>query len=260
MSSRRRRKRKSSTLAVALAIVVGLAVATGVYWQQNPDVELKAPSSLTSRASTQELQRSAVPESFAAITATNTPAPTREIPATPIKETDDSLRVLDNLSRTVSESREERRARQETEEADMVAALERQVHEGINEARAAVSGTHRLQWDDRLNAIARAHSEDMTERGYFSHDTPEGLGPTERAAKAGYRCRKYLHVGLAENITIELMSNDMSKLAAAAVQGWMDSPGHRTNLLGRQYDRTGVGASFGKWKGYKAAYITQVFC
>ena len=40
----------------------------------------------------------------------------------------------------------------------------------------------------------------------------------------------------------------------------MDSPGHRANLLGRQYDRTGIGASFGKWKRYKAAYITQVFC
>ena len=40
----------------------------------------------------------------------------------------------------------------------------------------------------------------------------------------------------------------------------MSSPGHRTNLLGRQYDRTGVDASFGTWRGYKAVYLTQVFC
>ena len=255
-------------MAVAIAIVIGLVVATGIYWRQNPNVELKVPSGLASQVSTQGTQRTAVPESFAAITATKTPTPTRAIQPTPTKaiqptpakETSDSPSVLEKLSRTISESQEERRARQESEVADMVASLERQVHEGINEARVTVRGTHRLQWDDRLNTIARAHSEDMTERGYFSHDNPEGLGPTERAAKGGYRCRKYFHAGLAENITIELMSSDMGKLAAAAVQGWMDSPGHRTNLLGWQYDRTGVGASFGKWKGYKAAYITQVFC
>lgn len=142
----------------------------------------------------------------------------------------------------------------------MVAELERKVHDGINAERAAMRGLRQLQWDDRLNVIARDHSEDMTERGYFDHDTPEGLGPTERATKAGYSCRKGYSYGLAENITVELMSNDMDKLAAEAVKGWVGSPGHRANLLGRQYDRTGVGASFGKWKGYKAVYLTQVFC
>ena len=149
---------------------------------------------------------------------------------------------------------------EEAEAAAMVAELERKVHDGINAERAAMRGLRQLQWDDRLNVIARDHSEDMTERGYFAHDTPEGLGPTERATKAGYSCRKGYSYGLAENITVELMSNDMDKLAAAAVQSWVGSPGHRANLLGRQYDRTGVGASFGKWKGYKAVYLTQVFC
>ena len=56
------------------------------------------------------------------------------------------------------------------------------------------------------------------------------------------------------------MARDMDKVASAAVQGWIDSPGHRANLLDRRYDRTGIGASLGKWRGYSAVYLTQVFC
>ena len=117
-----------------------------------------------------------------------------------------------------------------------------------------------MRWDDRLGAIARAHSEDMTRRGYFSHDTPEGLGPMERIKRAGYECWKETHYGIAENITIELVSGSLDGMARGAVQSWVGSPGHRANLLDRQYNRTGIGASFGKWRGYDAVYLTQVFC
>ena len=248
-------------MPAAISIAIGLAAAAGIYWLQNPGAELKMPQGLSNLSTKQPPLRPSVPDSFQEINATSTSGPpTRQPPPTQPHETSDSPNVLEKVSRTFSESREERQARQEAEVAAMAEILERKVHQGINTERAAVPGSRQLQWDDRLNAIARAHSEDMTERGYFSHDTPEGVGPSGRAAKAGYSCRKAFHYGLAENITIELMSNDMDKLAAAAVQGWVDSPGHRVNLLGRQYDRTGVGASFGKWRGYKAVYITQVFC
>ena len=261
MPPRRRRRRRNRLIPPAIAIFIGLGVATGIYWQQNPGFELKLPQSAADIATRQGPLQDPVPDSFAAITATNTPAPpTLEAPTVEIAVAKDSPTFIEKVSRTLSESREERQARQEAEAADMVVKLERKVHGGINAERVAVPGTRQLQWDDRLNAIARAHSDDMTERGYFSHDTPEGLGPTERATRAGYTCHKYFHVGLAENITIELMTNDVDRLAANAVKGWMDSPGHRYNLLGRQYDRTGIGASFGKWQGYEAVYVTQVFC
>lgn len=235
-------------------------MATGIYWRQNPNVEIKAPEGITGQVSTLGQQQTAVPESFSVITATSTPSPTRQPQPAETEVTVESPNFVGRISRTITESREEREARQREEEEASVAELERKVHDGINAERVSRRGIQPLKWDDRLKAIARGHSEDMTERGYFSHDSPEGLGPTERAAKAGYSCRKYAHIGLAENITIELMSKNVDKLAAKAVQGWMDSPGHRTNLLGRQYDRTGIGASFGKWRGYKAVYITQVFC
>ena len=261
MPPRRRRRRRTRILPAAIAVVVGLAVATGIFWQQNPGVELKVPEGIASQATRQGSQRDPVPESFAAITATKTPRPpTRWAPTVQPEETNDSRSVLEEVSRTLYEPKEERQARQVAEATAMVVELERKVHDGINGERAIKRGSSQLRWDDRLKAIARAHSEDMTERGYFSHDTPEGLGPTERGTRAGYSCWKGSHYGLAENITIELMSNDTDKLAAAAVQGWVESPGHRANLLDRQYDRTGIGASFGKWRGYKAVYLTQVFC
>ena len=100
----------------------------------------------------------------------------------------------------------------------------------------------------------------MTGRGYFDHDNPEGLGPSERIGKAGYNCWKGSHYGVAENKTIELVSSSLDRMVDGAVQSWLNSPGHRTNLLGKQYDRTGIGASFGTWRGYKAVYVTQVFC
>ena len=141
----------------------------------------------------------------------------------------------------------------------MVSELESKVHAGINAERARNGGSP-LRWEEQLTAVARAHSDDMTSRGYFSHDTPEGLGPSERIDRAGYSCWKGSHYGVAENIAVETTLGNLDRTAAEAVEGWMNSPGHRTNLLGRQYDRTGIGASFGTWRGYKAVYLTQVFC
>ena len=140
-----------------------------------------------------------------------------------------------------------------------VSELERKVHTGINAERVSNGGSP-LKWDDGLASIARAHSDDMTNRNYFSHDTPEGLGPTDRLHRAGRNCRKGNRYGIAENIAIETSLGNLDQAAAEAVRGWINSPGHRRNLLNGEYDTTGVGASFGTWQGYKAVYLTQVFC
>ena len=159
MTPRRRRRRRTRIMPAAIAVVVGLAVATGIFWQQNPGAELKVPEGIASQATRQGSQRDPVPESFAAITATNTPRPpTRRAPTVQPEETNDSRSVLEEVSRTLYEPREERQARQEAEATAMVVELEREVHDGINTERALKRGSPQLRWDDRLNAIARAHS------------------------------------------------------------------------------------------------------
>src|SRR5258705_5498255 len=73
--------------------------------------------------------------------------------------------------------------------------LERMIHTSINVQRRAYE-SQALEWDDALGELARAHSEDMAKRGYFSHVTPEGLTPMKRLEQAGYtKCRL-----VAENI------------------------------------------------------------
>ena len=169
------------------------------------------------------------------------------------------LRLPQSPLEWLAQAREEREARARLENEVKVSEIEQQVHVGINVGRVS-NGEAMLRWDEQLAAVARAHSDDMSSRGYFSHDTPEGLGPSDRIDSAGYSCWKATHYGVAENIAIETTVGDPERTAAEAVRGWMNSPGHRTNLLGKQYDRTGVGASFGTWRGYEAVYLTQVFC
>jgi len=108
------------------------------------------------------------------------------------------------------------------------AASEAQMLTLVNEERAK-QGLRPLVGNAALTEIARAHSADMLERGYFSHVTPEGLTPSDRATEAGYF---YLVFG--ENLAL---SPDVS----IAHQGLMDSPGHRANILAADYGKVGIG-------------------
>ena len=258
MPPRRRRRRNGRALPAAVAVIIGLAVAGGIYWHQNPDLELSLPRGFIDRVADQS-SRERAPESFAVITATNTPDVTSPSPTGQVTGSVRGNQLRQLVPQVGGESREEREASARMEAATRVSDLELKVHAGINAERARNGGSP-LQWEEQLAAVARAHSDDMTSRGYFSHDTPEGLGPSDRIDRAGYSCWKGSHYGVAENIAIETTLGDLDRTAAEAVRGWMNSPGHRTNLLGRQYDRTGIGASFGTWRGYKAVYLTQVFC
>lgn len=224
-----------------VAIVLGLLAGTAAYFYQNPDVVLNAPERITSQVANQASSLEDVPDSFASITATSTPSPKYQATVKPTPEKNSQKHA-------------------KADSTDRISELERKVHAGINAARTRNGISPQLRWEDRLSDVARAHSNDMTSRGYFDHDNLEGLGPSDRIDRAGYNCWKGTHYGVAENITIELESASIDRMADGAVQSWLNSPGHRTNLLGRQYDRTGIGASFGTWKGYKAVYVTQVFC
>ncbi len=111
-------------------------------------------------------------------------------------------------------------------------------------------GLQPLQWDKELQVIARAHSQDMAEKSYFSHDNKEGQDPTARGEEAGYLCQKATAAfsysyGLGENIHYGGGPDEV-------VESWMDSPGHRANILDSSYSRVGV--------GIHGAYTTQVFC
>ncbi|MEM7272953.1 MAG: CAP domain-containing protein [Actinomycetota bacterium] len=124
------------------------------------------------------------------------------------------------------------------------AAAQQQVLDLTNAERAK-AGCPALRLDGTLNAVADGHSEDMAARNYFSHDSPDGEGPGDRVDASGYPAR-----GWGENIAAGY------RTAADVVNGWMNSEGHRRNILNCSFEELGVGWAQG---GSYGTYWTQVF-
>jgi uncharacterized protein YkwD len=106
--------------------------------------------------------------------------------------------------------------------------LEIQMLQLINQERKKY-GLKMLVNDEALNKVARAHAADMFRRGYFSHNTPEGIDPFQRLHKANI---KYKFAG--ENLA-------MAPTLLRAHIELMNSPGHRANILHPSYGRIGIG-------------------
>ncbi|HEY0814257.1 MAG TPA: CAP domain-containing protein [Pseudonocardia sp.] len=112
-------------------------------------------------------------------------------------------------------------------------------------AERARHGVPPLTVDARLAHAAQAHSADMVRRSFFAHENPDGRQVWDRAVAAGYLYRK-----VAENIAAGQRS------AQEVVLGWMNSPGHRANILDGELTQIGVGCAEGGSYGF---YWTQVF-
>ncbi len=105
-------------------------------------------------------------------------------------------------------------------------------------------GLNPLAPDPEITPVARAHSQDMFSRGYFSHYTPEGKDPFDRMKAAGI---KYYSAG--ENLAL-------GQTLRICHEGLMNSPGHRANILNPSYGRLGIGILDG---GAYGLMISQEF-
>jgi uncharacterized protein YkwD len=121
--------------------------------------------------------------------------------------------------------------------------LEMKMLELVNQERTK-KGLKPLQWDPQLLPVARAHSQDMFARGYFSHYTLEGKDPFDRMKAAGI---KYYSAG--ENLAL-------GPSLSICHEGLMNSPGHRANILNPTYGRVGIGILDG---GAYGLMISQEF-
>jgi uncharacterized protein YkwD len=107
-------------------------------------------------------------------------------------------------------------------------AVEDEIVDLVNAERAD-AGCRPLNVDARLAQAAQDHSADMAERDYFDHTTPEGLTFAERIVNAGYPTPG------AENIAVG------QQTAEQVMEGWMNSDGHRANILNCELTNIGVG-------------------
>jgi len=109
-----------------------------------------------------------------------------------------------------------------------------------------------LQADANLEEAATGHSREMAQLNYFSHNSPvQGrAAPRDRILLTGIQPR-----ATGENIAL-FDSYPLQTLARNAVQGWMDSPPHRKNILNPMFTHIGVGVG----KSGNTYYLTQNFC
>lgn len=105
-------------------------------------------------------------------------------------------------------------------------------------ARRAEAGLAPLASSATLARAAEKHSEDMGERRFFSHDTPDGVEPATRIVAAGYP-RDGVTVG--ENLA---WGEETAATPREIVEGWMESPGHRANILRPEFREIGIGLAY----------------
>ena len=127
------------------------------------------------------------------------------------------------------------------------ADLEASLHRGVNDARAQRQLIP-LERRADLDAVALAHSQDMVNRHYFAHESPEGdnaLSRLQRARVEGFSLA-------AENIGI----TDRPDPNREILRAWIESEVHRTNLFAPPFNATGIGIA----RAPNGSFVyTQVF-
>lgn len=151
-------------------------------------------------------------------------------------------------------------------------AVEMWIHRFVNEERRA-RGLDPLARNETLDAIASYHSSDMANEGYYAHESPSGETVRDRYVKFGIDCwdvygeTKYLDGS--ENIAQTYHHRKVNvpvggtryhetakSVARGLVDQWMNSTGHRKNILSPDWTSEGVGIAVNGTH----VYATQNFC
>ena len=155
------------------------------------------------------------------------------------------------------------------------AATERYIHQYINEERTE-RGLEPLAFDTELREVARYYSGRMAREDFFAHTAPDGDTLADRYDRFGYDCRVAIGDGRVatggENLAytfydapvrtdsgVEVYDSER-ELARGIVDGWMNSTGHRENLLRPYWEGEGIGVYAIEGEGRLRVYATQHFC
>ena len=115
----------------------------------------------------------------------------------------------------------------------------------VNRAKENLSS---LKVSPILNEAAQLKANDMADKGYFSHTSPEGITPWYWFNEAGY---SFYYAG--ENLAVNFVdSKDV-------VNAWMNSPSHRANMVNYNFTEIGIGIAKGQYKGSEAIFVVQLF-
>ena len=233
-------------------LVVGMALTTGVtgFFLAVPVVSSGSgtstvsydPSSSSAARFTDEGSPVVMGRDGAAVpsSAAETPVPPApEVPAPPVEV---PVAAEAAAPETTTEAPAPAPTAAATAAGSSAPGLEGEVLALVNTFRAS-AGCAALVHDEGLATVARAHSADMRDRGYFDHTNPDGLDPFDRAEAAGQTNAR------AENIAAGQPD------PAAVMDAWMNSSGHRANILNCELRTLGTGVA----EGSGGPYWTQLF-
>lgn len=157
------------------------------------------------------------------------PAPTKPAPSTPTPTTPEAKPAPTTPAPTTPEVQPAPTTPAETTQDASVSAIEKEVLDLTNAERQK-AGLAPLQTDSKLMNSARQKSTDMATNKYFSHTSPTYGSPFDQMKANGVSYKS-----AAENIAMG------QRTAQEVVKGWMDSPGHRQNILTPGYTHIGIG-------------------
>lgn len=116
-------------------------------------------------------------------------------------------------------------------------------------AERTAEGLPALVESQKLSASAALKAQDILDKQYFEHVSPDGTGIGDLAGAVGY---EYILIG--ENLALGNFEDD-----AAIVTAWMDSPGHRENIMHKSYTQIGIGLTRGNFEGNEVWVAVQHF-
>lgn len=234
--------RPRSAIAIsALAVVVGAGTA-GIYTlttpSEPPAPAIHYPPAAAAPIPPAPAHNTSTPPEASALTPpaeTSEPAPSEPVTPEPDSPAPDSPETETSSTTPAEETSTRKTTSEQAPDAPENALLDM-----VNEARET-AGCDPVTLDSKLTEAATEHSEDMAERDYFSHISPEGASFVERTLETGY-----LSPG-AENLA------QGQRSAEQVMDEWMDSEGHRQNILNCSLTTMGLGLETDGW------YWTQVF-
>lgn len=220
-AKRRGGPRKGRTVAAGVAVLV---VATGVIYSATRPAD-------DERTQAQPLTASQAPSSAAP--STTAPKPSKSPSASPSRTRKPSPEPTPSKTRAPKPKATPTPTRTssapQAPQAPAGNAYSEEVTRLANVERAK-SGCGPLTLNSKLGDAAQAHSDDMAERDFFDHTNPDGEDPGDRVTAAGYKWSTY-----GENIAAG------QRTPAAVMDSWMNSSGHRANILNCSFKEIGIG-------------------
>ncbi|MEK7579526.1 MAG: CAP domain-containing protein, partial [Patescibacteria group bacterium] len=131
---------------------------------------------------------------------------------------------------------------------DFTAAVIPQILIELTNNERESEGLAQLTVNPTLEEAARMKAKHMAENEYFAHVSPDGLDPWYWFYRAGYT---FTNAG--ENLAVNFVESE------DVTEAWMDSPGHRANILDSGFTEIGIAAVAGEYKGKKTLYVVQMF-